>query len=39
MNGETYFYAGVTSPYATHCAFLAQDKSGLKFVVVQLRVS
>lgn len=37
MNGETYFYSGVTSPYATHCAFLAQDKSGLKLVVVQLR--
>jgi hypothetical protein len=39
MNPETYFYSGVTSPYATHSAFLAQDKTGLKLAVVQLKDS
>jgi hypothetical protein len=39
MDAQTYFYSGATSPYATHCAFLAQDKAGLKLAVVQLRDS
>lgn len=39
MNPETYFYSGTTSPYTTHSAFLAQDKKGLKLVVVELRNS
>lgn len=37
MNAETYFYSGATSPYITHCAFLAQDGKGLKLALVQLR--
>jgi hypothetical protein len=37
MDPQTYFYSGVTSPYITHCAFLAHDKTGLKLAVVQVR--
>ena len=37
MDKETYFYSAITSPYATHCAFLALSKTGLKLAVVQLR--
>lgn len=37
MSNETFFFSGVTSPYITHCAFIAHHKSGLRLVVVAIR--
>lgn len=39
MPENTYFYSGVTSPYLTHCAFIAHHESGPRLVVVNLRDS
>lgn len=39
MPEDTYFYSGVTSPYISHCAFIAHHESGPKLVVVGLRDS
>lgn len=37
MEAGTFFYSGVTSPYISHCAFLAHQAGGLALVIVQVR--
>lgn len=39
MPEDTYFYSGATSPYITHCAFIANHETGQRLVVVALRDS